>query len=133
MKRLSILVLLTSAVAIFTISSCKKDLQVPSVHTVIGYDAGTSPLTLSLKADNWKSDGDEVYVNSFQNIIPTRYYGRPLRVYLLTENREIQINHFIFFMGGELWASVKGTDVTINYHCFGQRRFDYLDIKVLIE
>ena len=133
MKHTFTLVLLTSAVAIFTISSCKKDLQVPSVHSVAGHDAGTSSLILNLKADNWKNDGDEFYVNYFQNIIPARFYGHPIKVYLLTGNREIQINHFISFMGGELWASVNGTDVTINYHCFGQRRFDYLNIKVLIE
>lgn len=133
MKPTFTLVLLTSAITVFTISSCKKDLLAPSVHTVTGYDAGTSPLILNLKADDWKSDEDEFYVNSFRNIIPARYYGRPIKFYLLTENREIQINHFISFMGGELWASVNGTDVAINYHCFGQRRFDYLNIKVLIE
>jgi hypothetical protein len=133
MKRIFILVLLASTVTIFTISSCKKDVQVPSVHTGSGYNAGTSPFTLNLKADDWISDGDGFYVNTFQNIIPPRYYSHTIKVYLLTENREIQINHFISFMGGELWASVTGTDVILIYHCSGQLLFDYLNIKVLIE
>lgn len=133
MKRIFILVLLASTFTIFTISSCKKDLQVPSVHTGNGYNAGTSSFTLNLKADDWISDGDGFHVNAFKNIIPPRYYSHPIKVYLLTETREIQINHFISFMGGELWASVNGTDVTLIYHCFGQRLFDQLNIKVLIE
>ena len=132
MKRLFTLVLLACTVSMFTISSCKKDLQVPSVHTVGGDNAGTSPFTLNLKADNWIGEGDGLFVNTFRNIIPSRYYSQPKKVYLLSEDREIQINHFISFMGGELWASVNGTDVILIYHCFGQRRFDYLNIKVVI-
>ena len=131
MKRIFTLVLLASTVTIFT-SSCKKDLQVSSVDAGNGHNAGTSPFTLMLKANEWINEGDGIYVSAFRNIIPPRYYNHPVKVYLLTENREIQINHFISFMAGELWASVSGTDVTIVYHCFGQRRFDSLDIKVLI-
>lgn len=133
MKRIFILVLLVSTVAVFIFSSCKKDLQVPSVHPGSNSNAGTSLFTLNLKADNWISEGDGIYVNNFRNIIHSRYYGRSIKVYLLTENREIQINHFIYFMGGELWASVSGTDLTLIYHSFGQRPFDHLNIKVLIE
>lgn len=133
MKRIFMLVLLASTVAIFTVSSCKKDLQVPSVNSGSDYKAPTSPVILNLKADDWTSDGDEFYVNTFQNIIPARYYSHSIKVFLLTENREIQINRFISFMGGELWASVNGTDVTLIYHCFGRRLFDQLNIKVLIE
>ena len=133
MKRIFILVLLASTVTIFTVSSCKKDLQVPSVNSGSDYKDPTSPVILNLKADNWISDGDGFHVNAFKNIIPPRYYSHPIKVYLLTENREIQINHFISFMGGELWASVNATDVTIIYHSFGQRPFDQLNIKVVIE
>ena len=133
MKRTFILVLLASTVTIFTTSSCNKDLEVPLAHTDHRSNAVTSSFTLNLKADKWVNAGDGFYVNSFRNIIPSQYFGRSTKVYLLTENCEIQINHFISFMGGELWASVNGTDVTIIYHCFDQRLFDYLNIKVLIE
>ena len=132
MKRIFTLVLLASSVIIFITSSCKKDVQVSSVDTGNGHNAGTSPFTLMLKANEWINEGDGIYVSTFRNIIPPRYYNHPVKVYLLTENREIQINHFISFMAGELWASVSGTDVTIVYHCFEQRRFDSLDIKVII-
>ena len=131
MKRIFTLVLLASAVTIFT-SSCKKEVEVSSVHTRSGSKADTSPFTLTLKADNWLNEGDGFYVNSFKNIIPPRYYNHSIKVYLLTDNREIQINHFISFMGGELWATVNGTDVTLIYHCFSQRSFDQLNIKVVI-
>ena len=133
MKSIFILMVLASIVILFSVSSCRKDLQVPAIHTASGYNAGTSPFTLNLKADNWINAGDGFYVNTFRNIIPARYYSHSIKVYLLTENREIQINHFISFMGGELWASVTGTDVTLIYHCRGQLLFDYLNIKVLIE
>lgn len=133
MKPIFILVLLASTATIFTFSSCRKDIQVSSIHGANGNNAGTSPFILNLKADNWINAGDGFYVNSFRNIIPSRYYGSTIKVYLVTENRGVQINHFISFMEGQLWASVSGTDVTIVYHGGGQRLFDYLDIKVLIE
>ena len=133
MKRIFIQVLLVSTVAIFILSSCKKDLQAYSDHSDNSSNTGTSLFTFNLKADNWISEGDGIYVNSFRNIIHPRYYGRSIKVYLLTENREIQINHFIYFMGGELWASVSGTDMTLIYHSFRQRPFDHLNIKVLIQ
>ena len=122
--------LLASTVIVFTISSCNKDLQVLPVQAD---KVGASPVILNLKADNWINNGDGIYVNTFKNIIPARYFGRSAKVYLLTEDREIQINHFIFFKQGELWASVTGTDVTLIYHCFGQFLFDKLEIKVVIE
>ena len=133
MKRSFILLLLTSTVTISTVSSCKKDLQVASVHPGSGPGTGTSLYTANLKADNWINAGDGIFVNTFRNIIPSRYYGRSTKIYLLTDDREIQINHYINFKGGELWASVSGTDVTIIYHCTGQLLFSSLNIKMLIE
>jgi hypothetical protein len=132
MKRIFILLLATIA-TIFTFTSCNKDLQVAPVPAEDTYKVVTSPLTLDLVAGDWINNGDGIHVNTFKNIIPARYFGHSTKVYLLTEEGETQINHFISFKGGKLWASLSGTDVTLIYHSLGQRLFDNLKIKVVIE
>jgi len=133
MKRISLFVLITSAVTVFSISSCYKDELTPSDNGNF-INTAPAPYTIDLIAAHWSEIVNGVYTCPFFNIIPPGYRNnREVKVYLLKADHEMQINDPILYMGGELSATTTATDVTINYRCYDELPFGYLDIKVVIK
>ena len=114
-------------------SSCKKDL--PTVNE--DHPDIQPPYVYNLVANHWVRDANGFYNNKFQGLIASAYSGNngssAPKVYLVTTNGEIQINQFIFFMGGELWASTTHSDLIIYFRYSGDMLpFSYLKIKMVI-
>jgi hypothetical protein len=133
MKRISFIVLLASAATAFSISSCDKDELVRSVDGSV-INTALAPYTIDLVANQWNKIVTGVYTCSFKNIIPPGYRSSngTVKVYLLKSDQKILIDYPINFMGGELSAITNSSDVTINYRCYNQLPFVYLNIKVEI-
>jgi hypothetical protein len=130
MKRITFIVLITSAITTFSISACNKDDLAPSVNGSF-INTARAPYTIDLVADHWNKIVTGVYICSFQNIIPPGYRNNlGVKVYLLKADQKIQIDYPIQFMGGELSATTTTSDVTINYRCYSELPFDHLRIKV---
>jgi len=128
--------IIANALIIVTISSCEKENLSPGSTSGI-----TTPITLpntttvNLVAGRWVKDANGIYVNTFQGVIsPANTSHRPVRIYLVSNyDKEVQINNFISFMGGELWATNTETDVLINYRSGNQPLpFSYLRVKVVV-
>lgn len=121
------------AVISFFMSSCKKDLPIandngPAIQPAYVYN---------LEANHWVREVNGFYSNKFPGLIASAYSGsngsRAVKVYVIT-NGEIQINHFIFFMGGELWAATTAPDLVIYFRYSGNALpFSFLKIKIVVE
>ncbi|HXL55717.1 MAG TPA: hypothetical protein VN958_05635 [Chitinophagaceae bacterium] len=133
MKRILSTVLIANALIILSLSSCKKENLSP------GSTSNTTPTieyttTINVVAGRWVKDANGTYANTFQGVIsPANTSNRSVKIYLVANGTETQINYYISFMGGELWATNTETDITINYRSKNQSLpFSYLLIKVVI-
>ena len=130
MKRLFSLMLIASALTIFSMSSCKKE------NATIAPQPPATPFTIHVVASNWIKNGNGIYVSSLKNIIPLANANadQRVRVYLVENNEEILINYSpITFMGNELWATNSQRDIEINYRSSQTLPFGYLNIKIAVE
>ncbi len=135
MKRILSKMIIANALIIVTMSSCEKENLSPGSTS-----GNTTPITQPntttyVVAGHWVKDANGIYVNTFQGVIsPANTSNRLVRIYLVTNvGKEVQINNFISFMGGELWATHTETDVQINYRAGNQPLpFSYLPIKIVI-
>ncbi len=121
------MMVIVNTLIISTLSSCNKNNSLP--------DAVITPppsITLSLTANHWEAEANGIIVNTFANVIPPSGAGRSVKVYLVTNDQEQQINQPISFMNGQLWATNTGTNVKIHYQG-NSLNVSYLNIKVLIE
>lgn len=127
MKRLLFMMVIVNTLIISTLSSCNKNDSLP--------DPVVTPppsITLNLTAYHWEVEADGIIVNTFAHVIPLASAGRLVKVYLVTNDQEKQINQPIPFMNGQLWATPTETSIKINYRGNPQNVF-YLNIKVVIE
>jgi hypothetical protein len=122
------------AVIGFFMSSCKKDLPIAN-------DNGPEiqpPYVYNLMAEHWVREVNGFYSNRFHGLLALASNGSNgssvAKVYLVTTNGEIQINHFIFFMGGELWAATTPPDLIIYFrYSSNALPFSFLQIKLVVE
>lgn len=126
--------LILSVFIIAVMSSCKKDLPTDNE----GHPDIQPPYFYNLVANHWARDANGFYNNKFQGLMALASSGsngsRVAKVYLVTTNGEIQINHFIFFMGGELWAATTPPDLIIYFRYSGHALpFSFLQIKLVVE
>ena len=134
MKQILILSFFLVTATYFFMSSCKKDLQNPVTKS----SSHDHPIfTYILVASNWDRDVNGFFVSRFKNFITTgcnsSNRNNEIKVYVITTNGEIQINQFIFFMGGELWAETISSDLLIYFRYSGNTHpFSYLNIKVVV-
>jgi len=129
MKRIFYLVLLVTIVSLGTIS-CSKE-QIGSPASVGDNTNSNGPKSMNLTANNWQKDQNDLYVHTFHNILSSAT-GYRVNVYLLINGEELQINSFIPFMGGQLWATYTTTDVNIFFRN-NSAPPPSLDIKVVTE
>lgn len=127
MKHIFYFILVTAA-SVFNITSCKKDTPPPVRVSTGNYTTSSATYTADLRADNSTRYGIGFYVHTFQNII---YPGALVKVYLVTNGKEEQINQYIFFMGVQLWVSIYDSDLKIYYRTSGPGPIS-LKIKVVI-
>jgi hypothetical protein len=73
-----------------------------------------------------------LFVNIFQNVIPTGIDNYSVKVYLVTNGKDNPINQPISFLGGLLWATNTQTDIRIHYRG-NSPDIRYLNIKAVIE
>jgi hypothetical protein len=127
MKRLLFMMVIVNTLIISTLSSCNKNdsLSDPVITP-------QQPITLNLTAYHWEMEANGIMVDAFVNIIPPSAANRLVRVYLLTNDQEKQINQPISFMNGALWATNTQTDIRIHYRG-SSLNLSYLNIKVVIE
>jgi hypothetical protein len=129
MKRLIFMMVVVNTLTISTLSSCNKNDSLPDSNTNV--TTPKPPITLNLTAYRWEKESNEIIVNTFANVIPPSDANRSVKVYLVTNDQETQINQPISFMNGQLWATIIATDVRIHYQ--GNSPVEYLNIKVVIE
>jgi hypothetical protein len=118
---------IVNTLIISTLSSCNK-------NDSLSYPVITPQpsITLNLTAYHWETEANGIMVNAFVNIIPPSAANRLVKVYLVTNDQERQINQPISFMNGTLWATNTQTDVRIHYQG-NSLHPSYLNIKVVIE
>jgi hypothetical protein len=129
MKRTFYLVLITGALTLFSISSCKKDPIDPGGYAGTGANTGPAIVSTELQANNWVQHTSGFYIHTFEGIISQ---GQSVKVYLVEDGNEIQINHYIHYMGGQLWAGTEFTDLKIYYRS-SVLPFASLNIKMVPE
>ena len=129
MKRLVFKMIIVSTIIISLFTACSKKDTFPD-HT----SGGTTvlPMTLNLTTNNWDPRGSGIWVNVFSNVLGGVNATYSIRIYLVTDGKDIQINHPISFMNGQLWATNSETDVVINYRGSSQH-IPYLNIKVVLD
>jgi hypothetical protein len=126
MKRLLFMMVIVNTLIISTLSSCNKnDSSVPVITP-------QPPITLNLTAAHWETEANGIVVNTFANVIPSSGANRSVKVYLVTNDQEKQINQPISFMNGELWATNTETDIRIHFRGT-LPNVPYLNIKAVIE
>jgi len=129
MKRLLFKMTIVGTVIISLLSSCSKDDSLPD-RTTGG--ASMLPMTLNLTASNWQEKAGGVFVNIFSNAFASVHVNYSLKVYLVTDGKDIMINQPISFMNGQLWATNTGTDLVINYRG-NYQHIPYLNIKAVLD
>jgi hypothetical protein len=127
MKQTLFMMVIVNTLIISTLSSCNK-------NDSLSYPVITPQpsITLNLTAYHWQMEANGIMVNAFVNIIPPSAANRSVKVYLVTNDQEKQINQPISFMGGALWATNTQTDIRIHYQG-NSLNVSYLNIKVVIE
>ena len=124
-----------SMMSVFCLSSCKKiELSVPDPGAS-GGSSLTFPAIINLQTGQWIKDAEGFYDANFPNILPAGSGIHHVEIYLLENGQKTQINQFIFYRGGELWATYNSSDVTITYHNAREEKnpFYQLNIEVDIE
>ena len=127
MKQTLFAMVIVNTLIISTLSSCSKNdsLSDPVITP-------QSSIILNLTAYHWETEANGIMVNAFVNVIPPSASNRSVRVYLVTNDQEKQINQPISFMDGALWATNTQTDIRIHYRG-NSLSLSYLNIKVVIE
>jgi len=135
MKRIFFLTMTASAIIIFHLTSCKKDTFSPVPGGNSSVAAPSSTTTMNLVAYDWVKDANGVYSNTFAGVISAaNSNNHRVKIYVVENGNQTQINNPISFRGGELWAAYTQTDVKINYHASDKSLpFSHLIIKVVIE
>ena len=135
MKGIFFMAMITNALIISGLTSCEKDNLSPVPGGNTSPAVPTYTTTINLVAYHWVKDAYGIYTNTFGGVIsPGNINNHKVKIYLVENGKETQINSFISFMGGELWATNTQTDVEINYRCSEQNLpFSHLVIKVVIE
>jgi|SRR5205814_8699587 len=135
MKRILFTTMIANALIIFSLNSCKKDHLSPTPGGATSVAVPTNASTVNLVAYHWIKDAYGVYTNSFAGVIsPANSNSHKVKIFLLENSKETQINNPISFMGGELWATNTQSDVKILFHCTELNLpFSHLVIKVVIE
>jgi hypothetical protein len=133
MKRFIISICMACATILAGTSSCKKsELNPSNMRLSPDGNAYPAPLIVVRTTSDWVNDVTGFPTCTFKNVVP--YGSRSVKVYLLTGGKEEQINQFIFFMGGQLWATWTGTDVKIVFSCSCDKpAFEPLHIKIVRE
>ena len=133
MKRIFFLTVTASAFILLNLTSCKKDTfsAVPGGNTSVT----TNTSTMNLVAYNWVKDVDGIYSNTFAGAISSaNSINHKVKIYVVENSNETQINSPLPFRGGELWGTYTQTDVKINYRNSEKSiPFSHLVIKVVIE
>ena len=120
---------IVNMITILTLNSCNKDDGLPEPNTNV-----TTPnpsITLNLTAYHWEFEANGISVNEFENVIPPGN-ATSVKVYLVVNGKDTQINQAIPYMNGELWATNTETDLRIHYRG-NSLNVPYLNIKVVIE
>jgi hypothetical protein len=83
-------------------------------------------------AGRWMKNDSGIYVCTV--LSGTITSNRTVKIYLIANGKETQINSSITFLEGKLWAERTNAGIEINYLPEGQIfPFSYLIIKVVIE
>jgi hypothetical protein len=127
MKRLLFMMVIVNTLIISTLSSCNKSDSLPPPPP-----PPPPPFVLNLTADHWEAEGGGVFVSTFNNVIPAENSNSSVKVYLVTNGEDKQIDHPISFSSGALWATKTQTDVKIYYRGNAQNVL-YLNIKLVID
>ena len=127
MKRLLFMMVVVNTLIISTLSSCNKNDSLPPPPP-----PPPPPITLTLTAYHWEAEGGGVFVNTFNNVIPAEISNSSVKVYLVTNGEDKQIDQPIRFANGALWATKTQTDVKIYYRGNAQNVL-YLNIKLVID
>jgi hypothetical protein len=130
MKRLFFKMIIVSTVIISTLGSCSKDAPLADPNTNV--TTQSLPIILNLTAYHWELASNGVFVSIFKNVIPVGNANHSVKIYLVTDGKDGQINQPISFMNGQLWATNTETDVVINYRGSSQH-IPYLNIKVVLD
>jgi ABC-type glycerol-3-phosphate transport system substrate-binding protein len=130
MRRLLFGMILAGAIIISTLSSCSKSDSFTDPNT--SGNTSHSPVTLNLTANHWEEKADRVFVNIFKNVIPAENANYPIKVYVVVNGKDMQIDQPISFMNGALWATCSQTNVAITYRG-DLPEVQYLNIKVVID
>jgi len=131
MKHIFNLVLLVTIISLGT-TSCSKE-QIDSPDSVgNNTNSNASPKTINLTVYTWQQDQNGIYSHTFPNILSSAT-GYRVNIYLLINGQQLQINSFIPFMGGQLWATYTTTDVNIFFRNNSAPPPSPLDIKVVAE
>jgi len=109
------MMIIVKTLIISTLSSCNKSESLPPPPP-------KPSITLYLTAYH-------LPVNKFENVIPPGYANYSVKVYLVTNDKDIPIDQPIQYMNGWVGATISATDVTISYGGSAP----YLNIKIVIE
>ncbi len=120
-------ILLMCFIVMVSLAACFKENGYSSENDGNGF--GNVPEFTILTADNWAQDGNGFYTHVFKDVVPQGV--RSIDVYLLRDGHETQINHFIFYSGGELWATYDAKDVYLTFNAHGSNTVISLKIKLV--
>ena len=133
MKHILFTMIIANALIIFGFSSCKKEsaLQNYTTPTTQQYPV----IINNLVAGRWIKNDRGIYVSIIKAVLSgVNTSNRTVKIYLIANNKETQINHSIIFMEGKLWVGSINTDIEIDYLPENQIfPFSYLVIKVVVE
>ena len=90
------------------------------------------PLTMNLTANHWEATADRGFVNIFKNIISAENAKYSVKVYVVTNGKDMLISEPVSFMRGVLWSTYSETDVAIDYRG-DLSNVQYLNIKLVFE
>jgi hypothetical protein len=133
MKHILFTMIMANALIILGLSSCKKETLLPSytIPPIQHY-----PITMNnLVAGRWIKNERGIYVSILSGVLSgVNTSNRTVKIYLIANNKETQINHSITFMEGKLWAGSINTAIEIDYLPEKQIfPFSYLVIIVVVE
>ena len=115
MKRTLFIMIIVNLLTISTLNSCNKADSLPPPPP-------KPSITLYLTANHFPA-------SKFENVIPPGYANYSVKVYLVTNDKDIPINPTIQYMNGSVGATITATDVIISYGGSAP----YLNIKIVIE
>ena len=134
MKHILFMIVSVGTLTILSLSSCTK--EEPSRFVIASsYPSTPSPANFELVAENWVRYGEQIYVNTFKDVIKSANASgnRTVTVYLQENGKQTQISQrYITYMGNELWATNSQSDVSIVYRCSTQLPFKSLNIRVQV-